>query len=179
MKRFLTRTLFIRTLFAGLIVTMLMPVAVLKPVPAHAQLLDIIKGHTRDITTRFADDEIIDGVVIKSGMIDEDAPGQDPVHYGRGSIMIVEAEDGLYVQTGPDFKIGLAPDLYIYVSSATPIDDEEDFYSTEQIELGVLKKGSGASFYKLPPDIEINSVTVMCKKFRQYMASAQMMNVDG
>ena len=78
-----------------------------------------------------------------------------------------------YVQLNEDFEAGLAPDLYIYVStSATPIVDEKSFFATTQLELSKLGKGSGASFYEVPAGIKPAQVTIWCKRFSEFMGSA-------
>ena len=80
-----------------------------------------------------------------------------------------------YVQLNSDFEAGLAPDLYIYVStSATPIVDERSFFATTQLELGKLGKGSGASFYEVPGGLKPVQVTIWCKRFSQFMGSATL-----
>ena len=55
--------------------------------------------------------------------------------------------------------------------------DEQSFNSVEQIELGKLVKGSGASFYEVPAHINvqhIQSITIWCKRFGQFMGSTNV-----
>ena len=79
-----------------------------------------------------------------------------------------------YVQLGKDFEAGLAPDLYIYASTRANIVDEESFFDSPQVELGKLIKGTGASFYGLPDNLQPKSVTIWCKRFSQFMGSANL-----
>ena len=88
-----------------------------------------------------------------------------------GSVSIVNVNGKNYVQLNSDFEAGLAPDLYLYVSSATPIVDERSFFATTQLELGKLGKGSGASFYEVPGGLKPIQVTIWCKRFSQFMGS--------
>ena len=91
------------------------------------------------------------------------------------SLVWDEASDKHYIQLEDNFEAGLAPDLYIYVStSATPIVDEKSFFATTQLELGKLGKGSGASFYEVPGGLKPIQVTIWCKRFSQFMGSATL-----
>ena len=93
--------------------------------------------------------------------------------WGAVSLIWDEVNDKHYIQLEDNFEAGLAPDLYIYVStSATPIVDEKTFFATTQLELGKLVKGSGASFYEVPAGIKPAQITIWCKRFSQFMGSA-------
>ena len=133
-----------------------------------------ITGHVDDIKDRRSDDTFAPGAPIKTSKFRENDPGQDVAHWVTGLLFIVEYQGTRYVQLGTDFEAGLAPDLYIYVSTTPNIIDEDSFFNSEQIELGKLTKGSGASFYELPPNIDPSSVTIWCKAFSQFMGSANV-----
>ena len=135
---------------------------------------DAVNGHVADITERVTvADEVASGDVLTTAVFREDDPGNDAAHWVKGSVSIVEMDGKTYVQLNSDFEAGLAPDLYIYVStSATPIVDEKSFFATTQLELGKLVKGSGASFYEVPNGIKPAQVTIWCKRFSQFMGSA-------
>ena len=136
---------------------------------------DAAKGHVNDLIDRTTtDDAFAPGQAIRTGKFRETDPGQDAAHWVKGSVYLMEA-DVRYIQLGDDFKAGLAPDLYIYVSeSKNSIVDEDTFFSTKQIELGKLIKGKGASFYEVPAGVDPKSVTIWCKQFSQFMGSANI-----
>ena len=86
---------------------------------------DAVEGHVTDITERVSiADETVAGTLIGYGKFREDDPGNDAAHWVKGTASLVwdEENDKHYIQLEDDFQAGLAPDLYIYVStSATPI----------------------------------------------------------
>ena len=137
---------------------------------------DAVNGHITDITERITvDDETLDGTLISYGEFRADDPGVDAAHWANGTVSLVWDGDKQYIQLEEDFAAGLAPDLYIYVStSATPIVDEKSFFATTQLELGKLAKGSGASLYEVPAGINPAQVTIWCKRFSEFMGSATL-----
>ena len=140
---------------------------------------DAVEGHATDITERLTvDDQFAPHTAIISyANFREDDPGNDAAHWVKGHVTLVwdEKNDKHYVQLEDSFEAGLAPDLYIYVStSATPIVDEKTFFATTQLELGKLVKGSGASFYEVPGGLKPIQVTIWCKRFSQFMGSATL-----
>lgn len=143
---------------------------------AHANwfsdISTIVGGHISDIQSRFADDQLIEGDIVARGTFREDDPGQDALHHGSGSVFIVNTPDGRYLQLAPDFSSTPGPDYHVYVSQDTQVDREARFLKANQTELGKLVKGSGASYYKIPADMEFNSVTIWCKAFNEFIVSA-------
>lgn len=150
-------------------------------VPATAGLLDDLKvavgGHIADFQSRSQPDQVLaDAETIATATLRTDDPGQDRLHSGEGQISLVRKDGMVYLQLHNDVKIGFAPDLYLYLSAETNINDEARFNATEQLEVAKLVKGEGASFYSLG---EINaetlksvkSVTVWCRQFNEFMAS--------
>ena len=135
-----------------------------------------VGGHIKDIKGRYQDDQIINGNTIASGVFNEEADGQDLAHNGNGSVTIKTHNQRKYVQLGKDFYSSPGPDYHVYVSDKQNINNETDFFNAKQIELGALIKGSGATYYVLPADIDIlaNSVTIWCKEFKEYIASANI-----
>ena len=143
-----------------------------------ADIKHAIVGHVEDAKDRvFGEDMVLEGTVFKTGTIDEDAVGQDAAHWAKGTITI-EVKDGKrYVQLGTDFDSGPLPDGHVYISTGKFIHDEADFTRYEQIDLGRLQLGNGASFYEIPSHIsieDINSVTIWCKRFGAYIGSANV-----
>ena len=136
-----------------------------------------IVGHANDLYDRTVeDDAFAPGFPVAEVKFRTDDFGQDAAHWVKGSASIVEYEGKQYIQLNQDFQAGLAPDLYIYVSES-PMDivDERSFNSTVQIELGQLTKGNGASFYEVPEGVIVQSITIWCKAFGQFMGSASVL----
>lgn len=150
---------------------------------AHAGFFDdvrtIIGGHIDDAKSRFTDDQVLTDVkVLKSGDIDTEARGQDFVHSASGTINIVEKDGKRYVQLAPNFTSTPGPDYHVYVSFKRDIKHEDDFSHSEQVELGRLIKGTGASYYEIPEGALVNSVTIWCKAFGEYIGSANVEHVN-
>lgn len=135
-----------------------------------------ISGHLKDITDRFADDQILAEVtVLQAGKLRSDDPGNDSAHQGKGTVQVVLAKDGKrYLQFGTDTSVSFAPDLVVYVSEQADIRQKEDFDNSEQIEIGELKKPNGASYYQLPEGVTVRSATVWCRRFSVFMTSANL-----
>lgn len=150
-------------------------VFLLLPISASAQLLDVIRGHVQDIKSRFADNQKVEGEVLKRGQIDKNAKGQDLIHNSSGEWSLIKVGNQLFLQSGEDFKSSPGPDYHIYVSSKPAIKDNDEF-SAQQIEVSRIKKPNGAAFYLLktqnPEDI--NSVLIWCKQFKEYIGSADL-----
>ena len=154
---------------------------------AQAGLLDtittVVGGHVSDAVNRFnAEDQVVQGTVIKEGSIREDDPGQDFLHNAKGSVSLIEKDGTYYVQLGSDFDSSPGPDYHVYVSTSASITKESDFNSTVQHELGELLQGKGASFYEvtLPRGVHaksIQSVTIWCKAFGEFIGSATISSV--
>ena len=139
-----------------------------------SDLKTITSGHIKDIANRFQEDQIINGKTIAKGIFDEQANGQDFAYNGKGSVTIQTNNGKRYLQLGKDFYSSPGPDYHVYVSDQTDISNEEDFLASRQIELGALIKGSGARYYELPADTPSASVTIWCKEFKEYIASADI-----
>ena len=142
---------------------------------------DAITGHTTDVIERVTVvDAIAPGFVETSNNFREDDIGVDAAHWTKGTAQVKRdpATGKSYIQLQTNFKSGLAPDLYVYVSKVdTKIVDETTFNAVEQIEISKLTKGSGASFYELPPTIkanEVQSITIWCKRFGAFMGSTNV-----
>jgi hypothetical protein len=142
----------------------------------HTGWLDDIStavgGHIRDLKSRFADDQLIDGDILARTKFREDDRGQDTLHHGSGSVFLVDTPEGLFLQLAPDFSSTPGPDYHVYVSQDINVDHEDCFVKANQTELGRLIKGSGASYYKIPENAEFQSVTIWCKAFDEFITSA-------
>ena len=137
---------------------------------------DVIKGHFNDIKSRFADDLVKEGDVLRHGIFNEDARGSDAFHNGSGSVTARTADGERFVQLEADFDSTPGPDYYVYSSSTQDIQTIEDFENASNVvELGKLLKGSGASFYDVPSDsVSLSSITIICKRFHVFITSADM-----
>ena len=149
---------------------------------SKANIFDDIKvavtGHVKDAQGRiFGEHMVVSGEMYRHGTFDEDADGQDAVHWAEGSVRQVWKDTTRYVQLERDFESGPAPDAHVFVSASYDIDNEDDFNSTVQIDLGPLKLGKGASYYELPKGMIINSVTIWCLQFGEYIGSADFNKV--
>lgn len=146
---------------------------------AHAQIFDAFRGHIQDIKSRFGEHQKIEGQVLKKGVIDTNAKGQDLVHNSSGSWMLVRSGDQLYLQSGEDFRSSPGPDYHVYVSDAPAIKDNNEFGSS-QIEIGRLTKPNGAAYYPLKAmdAKQIRSVLIWCKQFKEYIGSADLTWVE-
>ena len=140
-----------------------------------SDIKEAITGHTTDLIDRYTeDDAFAPGHPYAMSTFREDDIGQDAAHWVRGDVYLMSSQGTNYVQLGKDFEAGLAPDLYIYASTRADIVDEESFFDSPQVELGKLIKGTGASFYELPDNLQPKSVTIWCKRFSQFMGSANL-----
>ena len=147
--------------------------------PAQAGWLDdfttAVGGHIGDIKSRFKEDEMVEGKTVAHGMFRDKDRGQDSFHRGSGQVYIVETDQGKFVQLAPNFDSTPGPDYHVYVSKDRNVDHEDRFDLKKQTELGKLSKGSGASFYRLPEGVDVNSVTIWCKAFGEFITSADVM----
>ena len=147
----------------------------LLPISASAQLLDAIRGHAKDIKSRFENNQKIEGEILKRGQIDKNAKGQDLIHNSSGEWSLIKVGNQLFLQSSEDFRSSPGPDYHIYISSKPAIKDNDEF-SPQQIEVSRIKKPNGAAFYLLktqnPEDI--NSMLIWCKQFKEYIGSADL-----
>ncbi len=128
-----------------------------------------ITGHYDDLKERvFVENEYADGLTIATT---EFKYTKDSLHWAEGSVSIVKDGDKKYLQLHGDFEAGLAPDLYVYISSDI-IKSQADFDKLWVVELAKLKKGSGASYYEIETALDIKSIIIQCKRFNQFMGSA-------
>lgn len=145
---------------------------------AHAQFLDVLRGHAQDLKSRFESNQIIEGVTVKRGQIDTKAKGQDFLHSSSGQWSVIQVGNQLFLQSGEDFRSSPGPDYHVYISNKPAIKDNDEF-STAQIEVSRLKKPNGAAFYLLKTENvdEVNSVLIWCKQFKEYIGSADLSSV--
>lgn len=141
----------------------------------NAQILDAFRGHVQDIRSRFGDHQKIDGQILKMGTIDTKAKGQDIIHNSSGTWSLVRVGQQLYLQSGEDFRSSPGPDYHVYVSNGPAIKDNDEF-SSRQVEVGRLSKPNGAGYYLLKTEDvqDVASILIWCKKFKEYIGSADL-----
>ena len=146
------------------------------PLTAQASWLDrittVVGGHISDLQSRFTEDQLIGGTIVQTAQFRDNDRGQDLFHHGAGSVKIIENSEGRFIQLAENFTSTPGPDYHVFISQDTQIDHEDRFVKTNQVELGKLIKGSGASYYKLPSDANFQSVTIWCKAFDEFIMSA-------
>ncbi len=144
----------------------------------HAQILEAITGHANDIKARFSKDTFIHGVTLKQGDIDTTAKGQDFVHNSSGTWLLIRAGNDLYLQSAANFKSSPGPDYHVYISTSTAIKDNPEF-DAKQVEVSRLSKPNGAAYYKLTTTNaeDVKSVLIWCKQFKEYIGSADLIEL--
>ena len=65
----------------------------------------------------FGEETFIDGEILKTGIFDETAVGQDAAHWAKGTATVETLDEKTYIQLGSDFNSGPLPDGYVYVST--------------------------------------------------------------
>ena len=183
MKKLLYLIIFMVSILAVLFITFQKEVKEIMPddsISIVDSVTTAVVGHVEDAVSRFTDDEIIEyKFLVKEGTFDETADGQDFAHWAKGSVSIVQTLEGKsYVQLNPDFDSGPLPDGHVFISFIDKdINNESDFNFKNQIDLGKLKKGSGASYYEIPEHLPVSlvkSVTIWCLAFSEYIGSADV-----
>lgn len=161
-------------------ITLLFSLFLWLPIGAYASWLDnittIVGGHINDLQSRFTENQIIEGKVIATASFRENDRGQDTLHHGSGDVKIIENSEGRFIQLAENFTSTPGPDYHVYISRDSHIDHEERFDMTNQIELGRLIKGSGASYYRIPDNTGFQSVTIWCKAFNEFIMSTDFEN---
>ena len=122
--------------------------------------------------------EIDDGSLAATGTFREEADGQDPAHWGKGSLKIYRQANGsLVLQMQEDFSSSVIPAPWIYLNSKTNIDNETDFNRDKnRKKFAKLKKFTGVQSYLIKGREleEISAVTIWCEAFGAYIASANI-----
>ena len=115
---------------------------------------------------------------IGESLFREDAPGQDPAHWGKGKVKFYRAQDGgVVMELQSDFEVGPGPNFWIYLNSAAGIGDEAAFQAdARRVKVSKLKSFSGSQVYALDANQFANAkaVTIWCESFNQYIASADI-----
>ena len=112
----------------------------------------------------------------------EDSTGQDAGHWGRGGIKLYRSsEDKVLVEFQSDFEVGPGPNFWLYLNSESEVEDEEDFLSDDsRIKVEKIKSFGGSQVYALEGEMfaDARSLTIWCESFNQYIASANIPEIE-
>jgi hypothetical protein len=96
--------------------------------------------------------------------------GVDDLHWGRGSVEVIETSEGAVLSFKDDFEVALGPDLFVYLSPNAAGQELGEFAS-----LGNLKANGGAQEYNLPEDYKnYKTVVIWCRAFGVTFATAEL-----
>lgn len=112
----------------------------------------------------------------------EDSAGQDAGHWGRGAVKFYRDADGAVVaELQADFEVGPGPNFWLYLNSRPGVENEDDFLADEaRIKVHKIKSFSGSQVYKLDAGefAGARALTIWCESFNQYIASADLPEVQ-
>lgn len=96
--------------------------------------------------------------------------GQDDLHWGRGTIEVIDVNGTPILSFGEDFEVAIGPDLFVYLSPNAGSEELGEFAS-----LGPLKANKGIQEYNLPDDYtSYKSVVIWCRAFGVKFATADL-----
>lgn len=103
----------------------------------------------------------------------------DPLHYGEGSVEVIDAGEFYKIKMGANFKSADAPDPHVYLGSTQEFKDRAiaGVDTSKTINLGKLKAFSGEQEYLVSKkDFESHDVAVIiwCKKFGVQISRADL-----
>jgi hypothetical protein len=126
----------------------------------------VVVEQTVDTMTPEEIDQPESRVVVESSF-----QGVDAIHWGKGSVEIIETADGPLLSFGEDVEIAQGPDLFVYLSPNAADEELGDFAS-----LGTLKANEGAQVYNLPDNYEdYKTVVVWCRAVGITFATVDIM----
>jgi hypothetical protein len=96
--------------------------------------------------------------------------GVDDLHWGRGTMEVIETQNGAVLSFKDDFEVAQGPDLFVYLSPNPAGEALGEFAS-----LGNLKANSGAQEYNLPENYkDYKTVVIWCRAFAVTFATAEL-----
>jgi Electron transfer DM13 len=98
----------------------------------------------------------------------------DPVHWGRGSVVL--RTDSVFLQE--DFEVGPGPKYHVYLVPRPNLRSSSDLSGQMFVDLGRLRAFKGSQRYALPPDLDLakyESVIVWCERFSVLISPADLM----
>jgi len=83
-----------------------------------------------------------------------------------------------YQWCAANFRTSPGPDYHVYISKSAAIKDNAEF-DAKQVEVSRLLKPNGAAYYKvkITDAEEAKSVLIWCKKFKEYIGSADLIEL--
>lgn len=125
----------------------------------------VVVDQTPSTSTTEETDQQAPKVVLKGTLV-----GADDLHWGRGTIEVIETGETAKLVFGDDFEVATGPDLFVYLSPNPAGQDLGEFAS-----LGALKANGGVQEYNLPDDYEnYKTVVVWCRAFGVTFATAEL-----
>jgi hypothetical protein len=97
--------------------------------------------------------------------------GADDLHYGRGTVHLIETAPGAYTLRFEEFSVLNGPDLFVLLSPSA------EGYAEGALNLGELKATDGAFNYEVPTGTDISqyrSAIVWCERFTVLFATAPL-----
>jgi len=94
----------------------------------------------------------------------------------KGDFSIETRADGAYLVFSKAFKTKSAPDLKIYLSTLPAVDVNKK-NATRDVLLAELRSRKGAQEYKIPADVDLNSiksVVIYCKEYSVFWAAGDL-----
>ena len=103
----------------------------------------------------------------------------DPLHFGEGSVEVVDLGESIKIKMSSNFKSADAPDPYVYLSSSQDFKNRavSGVDTSKTINLGKLKSFSGEQEYLVSKkDFESHdaAVIIWCKKFGVQISRADL-----
>lgn len=97
----------------------------------------------------------------------------DPVHYGRGGLVLFE--DLLHLED--DFEVGPGPKFHVYLVPEVDITPDTRVQDTMYVDLGRLKAFAGSQNYPIPEGVRLESyksVVIWCEQFGVLISPAKI-----
>ena len=97
----------------------------------------------------------------------------DPVHYGRGKVIVFE--DLLHLED--DFEVGPGPKFHVYLVPEGNITPDTRVQDSMYVDLGRLKAFAGSQNYSIPTGVNLRSyrsVVIWCEQFGVLISPAKI-----
>jgi hypothetical protein len=96
--------------------------------------------------------------------------GVDDIHWGKGTVEVIEGPDGPKLIFENDFEVARGPDLFVYLSPNVPGQELGEYAS-----LGNLKSNNGIQEYNLPENYkDYKTVVIWCRAFGVTFANSEL-----
>ncbi|MBA2556401.1 MAG: DM13 domain-containing protein [Chloroflexi bacterium] len=141
------------------------------PLLAVALALGWFVGSPLVIRSELVEADPMAGAGPEAVLLTGEFQGADEFHFGRGTVSVLEQEDGGHMLRFEDFSVLNGPDLHVYLSSSA------DGYTADAMDLGKLKATDGSFHYELPGGTDpdgVASVVIWCVPFGVQFAHAPL-----